>query len=118
MARQVISHLNYISQNINDSVEQSALIHEREIYCRKLHAITEPLVDDCMNCPCFGGLLQGNGHECIWEDILPAETGEWEVFPYDKQKELLRVSKLIDKGYIQKAVVNNETNSGVQNSDT
>lgn len=113
MAKQMINHLNYISQNINDSDNESALVHEREIYCRKLHSIVEPLKRDCESCPCFNGLLQGEGHECVWEDVLPADSVEWEVYPYDKQKELLRVSKLIDEGLLQKQVTSNENQIGI-----
>lgn len=99
---QTISHLNYISGNINDVAQSNSPTMSEEVYCKKLHKICVPEMDDCANCAYFGGFMQGYGHECIWEDVIPAEYDEWQVAPDEVQKELLRVSKLIDRGLIQK----------------
>lgn len=102
MARKTIRHLNYISGDINYVAQSDSPDISREIYCKRLHKICEPLEQDCASCPYFGGLMQGYGHECIWQDLVPVETEEWTVYPEDVDKELLRVSQLIDKGYVKK----------------
>lgn len=100
MAYKVVNHLNYISYPI--IFPQLATQGDMEVFCKKRHAIIAPTLEDCDNCPYYAGMMQGYGHECIWEDIVPAETEEVSVDHSDRQKELMRVSKLIDQGYLQK----------------
>ena len=102
MARKVIPHNNYISEHINDLVRLKAPESSYEIYCKRFHTIKIPTENDCNNCPYFSGLLQGYGHQCNWEDIVPVETTELEIPSSAKQKEFLRVSKLIDRGLLKK----------------
>ena len=113
--KKVINHQNWIRDNINFA--QFGPPSDREIYCRKLHKITEPLMSDCGKCSYMAGWMGGNGHECVWEDIVPDDlndddngalfnrTSEWETrdIPWkDRKKELARVSKLIDQGLLEK----------------
>ena len=100
MARKVVNHLNYIGYPI--MAPQLATQGDAEVFCKKRHAVIDPSIDDCKNCPYFGGVMQGYGHECIWEDIVPAEIEEVIVEHSDRQKEFMRVSKLIDQGYLKK----------------
>lgn len=102
MARKIISHYNFISGDINLLNQTNAPEGNYEIYCKRLHTITNPTADLCNSCPYFGGIMDGKGHECIWEDINPVEVNELYIEPNDKQKEFLRVSKLIDRGLLQK----------------
>lgn len=102
MARKVIPHNNFIGGNINDLLRNKAPESSYEVYCKKLHTIKVPTENDCTNCPYFSGLLQGYGHQCNWEDIVPVETTELDIQPSEKQKEFLRVSKLIDRGLLKK----------------
>ena len=86
MAVKLVSHHNLIGHEINESMEKYG-VSDREIYCKRLHKITEPLAEDCDNCPYFDGFLMGHGHECVHEDA---------------KKEFIRVSQLIDQGWIKK----------------
>ena len=54
----------------------------------------------CEDCEYFYGSLQGQGVECFWEDFN--ETPAPIVSVFNPQKEMLRVSKLIDKNVIKK----------------
>lgn len=97
MARKVVNHLNFIAVptgNPNPS--------DLEVFCKKLHKVTAPDIQDCENCPYFSGAMQGYGHECTWEDIVPATTVEWVVEHADRHKELMRVSRQIDKGRLKR----------------
>ena len=100
MALKVINHLNYIGEY--PTPPQDTKPSDLEVFCKRYHDIRAPLITDCGNCPHFAGIMQGYGHECIWEDVVPAEVDEWIVDHSDRQKEFLRVSKLIDQGYIKK----------------
>ena len=102
MAIKQVNHLNYIGHHINESLQLGMPQSDREIFCKRLHAIKEPTNEDCQDCPHFAGFMMGYGHNCYWEDVVPVENEE-EIIPYDdRQKELMRVSQLIDKGYIQR----------------
>lgn len=103
MAVKLVLHQNAIGHEINESLEKYGE-KDRQIYCRKLHKITEPNEEDCRNCPCMAGWMQGRGHECAWEDVSDTFE-EVKYIPHeDAQKELFRVSQLIDAGVIRKEV--------------
>lgn len=102
----LVRHYNLIGHEINESLNEHPA-SDREVYCKRFHTIKEPDIDDCVNCPYYGGVMGGYGHECVWEDEwdLPyyddmeiSKAVKWE----DRQKELLRVSNLIDKGVLKK----------------
>lgn len=102
-----VYHLNQIGHEINESLNHDYPSSDREIFCKKLHKITEPLQKDCSTCPYFAGLMMGHGHECKWEDVVDEDYNEEQfvekVVPHqDVKKELYRVSKLIDQGIIKK----------------
>ena len=44
----------------------------------------------------------GYGHDCYWKDVSPVEDEEMVIAHDDIQKEFMRVSQLIDAGYVQK----------------
>ena len=99
MQKKLVYHHNMIGHEINESLEYYADdVFDREIYCRKLHQIKEPLKEDCIGCPCFKGWEQGHGIECAWEDV--AET-EYVVQHEDRYKEYERVDKLVKLGVIE-----------------
>ena len=106
----IVYHRNWIEDEINESFNKNPDVDGKEfpgrmIFCKKNHKVMEPLADDCMSCPYYAGLMQGWGHECAWEDELNDEfvDGDTMDIPWDaREKELLRVSKLIDRGIIQK----------------
>lgn len=97
MAIKVVNHLNYIEYPAVNSTQS-----DMEVFCKRHHAVIAPTVSDCSKCPYFAGVMQGQGHECTWEDVVPAEVDEVIVNHSDRQKELLRVSRWIDKGYIKR----------------
>lgn len=82
-------HLNYFSENGEDY----------RIFCKKEHKIIEPDYKKCGNCPYLSGSLQGNGVECYWDD--PDAKFSF-VDVRNPDKELMRVSKLIDNKKIKK----------------
>lgn len=100
MAIKVVNHLNYISYPT--SYPQQSSSSDAEVFCKKRHAVIVPSIDDCTKCPYFTGVMQGHGHECTWEDVVPATMEEIVVSHNDRNNELMRVSKLIDQGYIKK----------------
>lgn len=101
MAVKLVSHHNLIGHEINESMEKYG-VSDREIYCKRLHKITEPLAEDCDNCPYFDGFLMGHGHECVWEDVIDVDE-DTRIIPHeDTKKEFIRVSQLIDQGWIKK----------------
>ena len=61
-----------------------------------------PSTEECKSCPYYGGFAGGYGHECYWEDVVPIEEDQVIVQWEDRYNELIRVSKLIDKGLITK----------------
>lgn len=97
----LVHHHNFIGHEINESLEFYADdVLDREIYCRKLHTIKEPLTQDCNDCPCFAGWEQGHGHECVWDDVVD----EIDVRHDDRYKEFERVDKLIKQGILKSDV--------------
>ena len=47
MEKKLVYHRNWIGHEINESLMYHADdVFDREIYCRKLHLITEPLVSE------------------------------------------------------------------------
>jgi hypothetical protein len=98
MMNQLIHHHNLIGHEINESLEHLADDPlDREVYCRRLHTVKEPLEVDCAICPCFAGLEQGHGHECAWEDI---GTQDIIIQHKDRYREFERVDKLIKMGLL------------------
>lgn len=67
------------------------------VYCRVQHSNVNNL-DACHDCPLWSGTLQGEGVECCWDDVL----GDGFMQFIDPKRELLRVSNLIDKGYLDR----------------
>ena len=64
-----VKHHNLIGREINESLDlYPDKSEDREIYCRMLHAIVEPQIKDCENCPFLSGVEQGNGIEWAWPD--------------------------------------------------
>lgn len=90
---QSILHLNFIKDFTKPGME---------IYCRKSHQIKIPSYDDCMSCPYFHGAGAGNMIECEWDDLPPIQGDIRRVNWVDRNRELLRVSKLIDDKVIKK----------------
>lgn len=73
-----------------------------EVFCKKQHNIIPINEDNCFNCPYFTNFLEGKGVSCYWEDCVDVNQTNLDI-PYDsKELEMLRVSKLIDLGYIKK----------------
>lgn len=96
--KKLVYHHNLIGHEINESNEYFANDPlDREVYCRKLHIITEPLGKDCEKCQYFAGLEQGYGHECAWDDV---EDTELVINHEDRYKEYERVDKLIKTGVL------------------
>ncbi len=101
MAVKQVYHMNAIGHEINESLANYPA-SDREIYCKRLHKITEPDAEVCDKCPYFAGWMQGHGHECKWEDVIDINRDE-KFIPHDKVRdEFIRVSKLIDEGVIKK----------------
>ena len=67
------------------------------VYCRRLNKIIDSL-KDCYACPLVSGSLQGYGVECTWDDYQPLSP----INVNNPKTELLRVSKLIDEGKLEK----------------
>lgn len=105
----IVWHRNWIEDEINISLEKHPDTPNgyigRSVFCKKFHKITEPLAEDCNDCPYFAGLMQGWGHECAWEDVMDDKyiDGDTLDIPWEsRHSELRRVSRLIDKGIIRK----------------
>jgi len=102
MAVKLVAHMNFIGHEINESLENDLPTSDREVFCKKLHKITEPNAEDCEKCSYFENFMMGNGHCCVWEDVIDINEDE-RIIPHDKRnEELLRVSQLIDEGVIRK----------------
>ena len=102
MAVKLVYHQNAIGHEINESLENNYPISDREIFCKRLHKITEPNAEDCDACPYFAGWMMGHGIECKWEDTIDINLDE-KFIPHEKvREEMIRVSKLIDEGIIEK----------------
>ena len=100
--RGTIPHYNFIGRYINDSLQDNYPQSDREVFCKKHHAILEPDSKDCSNCPYFGGMMGGYGHECVWEDVYPSNLNSIMVEHKDRYKELKRVTDLIAFGDVKK----------------
>ena len=96
-----VIHYNKIGHEINDSINEYPN-SDRTVYCRLQHAILPPELRRCMNCPLFHDSLGSFGVACKWNDTVPQRSVM--VKHSDRYQELLRVSKLIDKGILQKNV--------------
>ena len=90
-----VRHHNLIGREINESLElYPNMPEDREIYCRMLHAIVEPQIRNCENCPFLSGLEQGHGIECTWPD----ECEEDHVVRHeDRFKEFERINKMMER---------------------
>lgn len=86
---ELVNHFNYMNGN-------------GRIFCKRQDKVRKvaPEYKDCDKCPYLFGSLQGQGVECMWEDIKPdSPCGH---YVYDPQEECLRVSKLISNGILEK----------------
>lgn len=79
-------HLNYMTE-------------DKKVFCKKENKVVTINVDRCDECPYMVGSLQGDGVECFWDD---PEAKSVYMDVENPQKELLRVSKLIDNKKIKK----------------
>lgn len=100
--KKVITHYNFIGRHINNSLQDGHSQIEREVFCKKRHEVLEPETKDCQNCPYFGGVMGGYGHECVWEDVYPSNLTSITVKHKDRYKELKRVTDAIKRGDIKK----------------
>lgn len=98
---QLTVHYNKIGHEINESLAYYPNA-DREVYCKKLHKVCVPMAVDCDNCQYCNGYMQGYGHECVWEDQVPNGQTEQVVNWEDRNKEMMRVSQLIDEGVLKK----------------
>ena len=102
MEKKLVCHRNWIGHEINESLMYHADdVFDREIDCRKLHLITEPLISECCKCQCYEGAMQGKGHECVWEDVTEEQ---YDVPHKDRYQEYERVDKLIKMGMLKRLV--------------
>lgn len=102
MEKKLVYHHNWIGHEINESLMYHADdVFDREIYCRKLHLVTEPLKSECCKCQCYESVMQGKGHECVWEDVTEEHC---DVQHQDRYKEYERVDKLIKLGVLKRLV--------------
>ena len=102
MEKKLVYHRNWIGHEKNESLMyHEDDVFDRETYCRKLHLITEPLVSECRKCQCYEGVMQGKGHECVWEDVTEEQ---YDVPHKDRYQEYERVDKLIKMGMLKRLV--------------
>lgn len=87
-------------KNLRDINHQNFLNKDNKVFCKRLNKILSLDNLKCEDCEYFYGSLQGQGVECFWEDFN--ETPAPIVSVFNPQKEMLRVSKLIDKNIIKK----------------
>lgn len=106
---QMVNHINLIGHEINDSLDNDYPTQDRKVFCRWLMKVTEPLRKDCTRCPYFNGLAQGNGHECLWKDVVSETT--FIVQHKDAIHELERVNELIEKGVIPDGTIDDTENT-------
>ena len=97
----LVEHYNHIGHEINESFANYGK-HDREVYCKKLHKIYEPLKKDCESCEYYYGWMMGHGHVCRWPDVTTDGEIEKHILHEDRQKEMMRVSQLISEGVLQK----------------
>lgn len=89
----MILHLNSIKDDTATGME---------VYCRKTNSVKVPSYDECMSCPYFHGVGSGTMIECEWVDEPPLMGDIRRVDWVDRNREKLRVSKLIDDKVIKK----------------
>lgn len=94
-----VIHYNKIGHEINESVINYPN-SDRTVYCRLRHSILPPELRRCMNCPLFFDSMGAYGVACKWDDVIPQSNVL--VKHEDRQKELLRVSQLINAGILPK----------------
>ena len=102
MEKKLVYHRNWIGHEKNESLMyHEDDVFDRETYCRKLHLITEPLVSECCKCQCYEGVMQGKGHECVWEDVTEEQ---YDVPHKERYQEYERVDKIIKMGVLKRLV--------------
>ena len=79
---------------------QNFVTNSGRVFCKKVGKVIELDCDKCDKCEYLYGSLQGDGVECRWDDPVKTAIGIYAV--HDPNKELLRVSQLIDKGIIKR----------------
>lgn len=74
--------------------------NKHSVFCKKLHRVDKisNLNETCFECPYLYGLLQGQGVECGWEDVLNQSFIDID----NPQAELQRVDKLIADKVLKK----------------
>ena len=90
-----------MTSKLNPVVHQNFITDKDDsVFCKKNHKVDKlsKIQNQCLGCPYFYGTLQGSGVECGWEDVI-TEPIMAIIHP---QKELLRVSKLVDDDIIKK----------------
>ena len=97
----LVKHRNFIGHEINESLENYG-DNDRKIYCKKLHSIRKLSELPCESCKYFAGSMMGSGRVCVWNDWVDYDVDEVIVKFGEAQKELFRVSTLIDDGIIKK----------------
>ena len=103
MTKKLIRHINLLGHEINESLQEGYPDSDREIYCKYLHTIKEPDEEDCVHCPYFGGLGQGQAHECVWEEPVDISSELERIIPHEaRYKEMERVSEMIKMGVVDK----------------
>lgn len=84
-----VNHFNYVTKS-------------GKVFCKRQNRVRKitPEYKGCDKCPYLFGSLQGQGVECMWEDIKP--DSPFGNYVYDPQEEYLRVSELITNGILEK----------------
>ena len=101
MTKKLIRHINLLGHEINESLQEGYPESDREVYCKRLHAVKEPDEEDCVGCPHFGGLGQGRAHECVWEEPVDISSELERIIPHENRyKEMERVSQMIEMGVV------------------
>ena len=72
-----------------------------KIFCKRQGKVQKLSVNLCSDCLYLFGSLQGQGVECMWEDIVPPPS-PCGYYVHDPQEEFVRVSGLIDEGILKK----------------
>lgn len=72
-----------------------------KIFCKRQGKVRKLSVNLCSDCPYLFGSLQGQGVECMWEDIVPPPS-PCGYYVQDPQEEFVRVSGLIDEKILKK----------------
>lgn len=87
---ETVNHFNYVDEH-------------GKVFCKRQDKVRTiaPDYESCDDCPYLFGSLQGQGIECMWEDIVPppAPCG---YYVQDPEEEFVRVSDLIGKKILKK----------------